>query len=467
MRYSVALTKAVHDELCRRLLRTDGQEDVSFCIWHPSKGRARYSALITEMIAPNPGDRLIHGNVDVMPQYVSRAKAYAVERGAGLAILHSHPGPGWQPMSADDWATESKLAPPVQGSTHLPLVGLTLGSDGAWSARFWIKTGPRRYEPKWCESVRVVGEGLRVTFNDELLPAEGYRPELARTVSAWGNDAQAVLARLHVGVVGLGSVGSMVAEALARMGIQRLTLLDFDRIEQVNLDRHMHAVSEDVGQAKVSVVKRELLRRATAAKFDVGAYQWSIAEPEGFRVALDCDVLFCCVDNRPWARHVLNSIAYAHLIPVIDGGVRARPLHNQRGLCRADVRGHVAMPGTACLECLGQYDSGLVSADKAGLLDSADYIEGLPEDHVLRQNQNVFAFSMMAATLELRQLIAMVAASHFLYPQQMYHFVTAGLDRGSAQCQPRCYFLGISGLGDHCPESVTGRHEVAERMRGQ
>nr|WP_306416086.1 ThiF family adenylyltransferase [Streptomyces sp. Alain-F2R5] len=54
------------------------------------------------------------------------------------------------------------------------------------------------------------------------------------------------MARLHVGVVGCGSVGMLVVEALARTGIQRLSLFDFDTVEELNLDRLLHATLHDV-----------------------------------------------------------------------------------------------------------------------------------------------------------------------------------------------------------------------------
>jgi molybdopterin-synthase adenylyltransferase len=468
MIYSVALTTDVHEKAISHLVRADGQEDLCFALWHPSHGKERTTALLCELILPRDGERLVHGNASFLPDYFERALGLASNARAGLAFLHSHPFSGWQGMSDDDIRAEQGHAAAAKGATGFPLVGMTTGNDGSWSARFWEKTGPGQYQRRWCRSVRVVGERLRVTYHPELVPAPALRAELIRTVSAWGPEAQAHLARLHIGIIGAGSVGCQVAEALARMGIARIRLMDFDSVEVVNLDRLLHATREDAAshRGKVDMLADALRKSGTAGGFQVEPLEWSVAEEEGFRSALDCDVLFSCVD-RPWPRSVLNFAAYAHLIPVVDGGVLPETKPGNRGLVRADWRAHVAAPSRRCLSCLRQYASELVQAEREGYLDDPTYIAGLPEDHPIKRNENVFAFSMAASSLEVLQLLSMVIAPLGLSNPgaQMYHFVTANFDTDYQGCEDNCLYPSLVARGDSTGLVVTGRHLAAVRAR--
>jgi hypothetical protein len=279
-----------------------------------------------------------------------------------------------------------------------------------------------------------------------------------RTVSAWGVEAQADLARLHVGVIGAGSVGAPVAESLARVGIERITPMDFDTLKEHNLDRQLHAGPRDVrlARSKVHVLARGLRRSATAAHPKIVPSELSVVEPEGFARALDCDVLFSCVD-RPWPRAVLNLAAYAHLIPVVDGGISVRSRGGQH-MMGAEWRSHLAAPGRACLECLGQYDPALVAVERTGLLDDPVYITGLPEDHPLRRSENVFPFAAATAAGETLQLLTAVLAPCGIgdVGAHLYHFTTGTLDR-----------IMLLAAGDSHGLTVTGRHPAAEAARDE
>lgn len=59
----------------------------------------------------------------------------------------------------------------------------------------------------------------------------------------------------HVVVVGVGGVGSWTAEALARSGVGRLTLIDMDHVAESNINRQIHALTSTVGQAKIEAMR--------------------------------------------------------------------------------------------------------------------------------------------------------------------------------------------------------------------
>jgi tRNA A37 threonylcarbamoyladenosine dehydratase len=67
------------------------------------------------------------------------------------------------------------------------------------------------------------------------------------------------LTTAHVMIFGLGGVGSYAAEALGRMGIGRLTIVDKDKVEPGNINRQLCALTSTVGKSKAEVIKQRLL----------------------------------------------------------------------------------------------------------------------------------------------------------------------------------------------------------------
>ncbi len=74
-----------------------------------------------------------------------------------------------------------------------------------------------------------------------------------------GNDGFAKLQKAHVCVVGVGGVGSWVCESLARCGIGEITLIDADDICVTNINRQVHAMTETIGQEKVTAMANRIL----------------------------------------------------------------------------------------------------------------------------------------------------------------------------------------------------------------
>lgn len=466
---AVGIPGAVQQQLINHLVREDRQEDLCFATWRPSTGRRRLSAIVLEPILPEDGDRHVHGNASFESRYALRAARIAAQRDLGLVFMHAHPsGCGWQRLNDTDEKAEASIANLSREMTGLPLLGMTLAcSDQSWGARLWHLGRGKDVAPTDCESVRVVADRLRMTHNSALRPRPRPQATQVRTIHAWGEDVQADLARLRVLVAGAGSVGMQIVESLARTGVQHIGVMDFDRVEHLNLDRitaagHLDAL---LRRPKVDIAGR-LLRQASTAENPIhDLFEVSVCEPDGLLALLDFDVIFSCVD-RPWPRHVLNTVAYADAIPVIDGGLRLEP-HPKGGLRNAYWSSQVVGVGRPCLACIGQYNLADVQLERDGSLDDPSYIAGLPADSHLRANQNVSAMSIAAASAMLNQFLSLVVAPSGIGDPGPLRFslTTHRIDRSKTErCADECPFSLSVGDGDQRLDP-TAEHPAAEAQR--
>ena len=85
------------------------------------------------------------------------------------------------------------------------------------------------------------------------------KEEYSRTAMLLGTEAVEKLNKSHVIIFGLGGVGSYTAEALARAGVGRLTLVDGDKISLSNINRQLYALHSTVGKYKTEVARERIL----------------------------------------------------------------------------------------------------------------------------------------------------------------------------------------------------------------
>jgi tRNA A37 threonylcarbamoyladenosine dehydratase len=85
-------------------------------------------------------------------------------------------------------------------------------------------------------------------------------PRFSSLDRLYGRGTVATLARCHVCIVGVGGVGSWAAEAFARSGIGKLTLIDADEVCLGNVNRQSHALDGTIGRSKVAVLAERLQR---------------------------------------------------------------------------------------------------------------------------------------------------------------------------------------------------------------
>ncbi len=111
----------------------------------------------------------------------------------------------------------------------------------------------------------------------------------------------------HVLVVGIGGVGSWAAEALARSGVERLTLVDMDHISESNINRQLHALTSTLGMAKIEAMRERIAQiNPTCQVHCVDAFadadNWSDLVPGVDAVIDACDQVRAKAVMAAWAR---------------------------------------------------------------------------------------------------------------------------------------------------------------------
>ena len=130
-----------------------------------------------------------------------------------------------------------------------------------------------------------------------------------------GAEAMEKLKRAHVAVFGLGGVGSWCAEALARSGVGRLTLIDQDTVGLSNINRQLCALTSTVGMPKAEVLRRRIedIDPDIDVRTIVGRYEASSREDffADYDYIVDCiDLVSCKVD--------LIRTAKERIIPIVS-----------------------------------------------------------------------------------------------------------------------------------------------------
>lgn len=163
-------------------------------------------------------------------------------------------------------------------------------------------------------------------MNGVLAEADAARRfgALARLYGAAGAQRIRVA---HVAVVGIGGVGSWAAEALARSGVGRLTLVDLDHVAESNVNRQVHALSATLGQAKVEAMRERIAQihpgcgvHAVDAFVDAG--NWPQLLPAPVDALIDaCDQVSAKLVMAAWARGQGRAL---HFITVGAAGGKQR-----------------------------------------------------------------------------------------------------------------------------------------------
>ena len=141
-----------------------------------------------------------------------------------------------------------------------------------------------------------------VAGSDKYISKEAW---LSALIERHGAARQEKFSRGRVAICGLGGLGSRVAELLTRAGVGYLRLIDFDRLEDTNLNRQWYFM-EQLGRYKAEALADNLRRITPYAELDVHTVR--ITEDNLASLLADVDVIVEAFDNATCKAMLVNGV---------------------------------------------------------------------------------------------------------------------------------------------------------------
>ena len=120
--------------------------------------------------------------------------------------------------------------------------------------------------------------------------------KFSRTEMLIGKEGMKKLKEAKVAIFGLGGVGSFVCEGLARSGIGNFILVDFDKVDESNINRQLIATTKTIGEYKVDLMRQRILDINPDANVDVHR-EFYTADSEIDIITKDLSYAVDCVDT--------------------------------------------------------------------------------------------------------------------------------------------------------------------------
>lgn len=241
---AMRMDQAMFDALHAHLFPGDGDEHgavIEAGLSNTASGVvlvARTLHLAREGVDWLPGER----GYRMMPAaYIrKRIRACRDENLVYLAV-HNHGGNDRVGFSRTDFESHERGFPALLDITGRKLpVGALVFAENAVAGDIWLADGARLS----LSSLIVVGPRRRV-LAQQPRSWGGSSARFDRQVRLFGDKGQAILADAKVGIIGLGGVGSLLAELLGRLGVGAFVLIDPDRADSSNVPRLVDATDWD------------------------------------------------------------------------------------------------------------------------------------------------------------------------------------------------------------------------------
>lgn len=347
-KYRIRIAQEHFDALHRHLFPGDNDEHGAVLLAGISQTNRQLTLLVRELHLAVDGVDYTDGKIGyraLHPKFIHRLITRARDEKLVYLAVHNHFGDYQVDFSQIDLDSHERGYPALlQISRGLPVGALVFGRRSV-AADLWVS---RTVRTKVDDFV-VVGRTIQRLRSNPESDSAGNFVIHDRQIRMFGKSGQRQLSQTEIAVIGLGGLGSLVGEYLARLGVGRFILVDSDAVEESNLSRIVGATAADArkGTLKVKVAKRLIQGANKNAK--VTLIPDDVAKESVARKLVDCDYLFLAADSMR-ARLVFNALVHQYLIPGVQLGSKIR--QDPDGTL-ADVMSanRPVRPGYGCLWC--------------------------------------------------------------------------------------------------------------------
>jgi hypothetical protein len=379
--YELRMTEDQWSMLRGHLFPGDGDEHGAALLCGVARSDRATRLLVRDVVLARDGVDFVPGTRGyrlLTGEFVTRMIRRARDQKLVYIAVHNHGGTDSVGFSGPDLASHERGYPTLLRVSKQAVGGLVFAQQAA-AGDIWLPDGTRTD----LRRAVVIGDRLdvltpKLDTTEPVVAARFHRQSLM-----YGKAGQAILGEAKVAVVGAGGVGMLLVQALARLGVGHLVVVDPQRVDPTNLPRLPEATRLDgmeyIDRDGMPPLLRRAARRFAAQKVRVArriarrgnpsitfeGIVGDVADDEVARRITDCDFI-CLAADTMLARDVVNQIAYQYLIPTLQVGSKVVIDKNTGNVL--DVFGVVRTLGTAggCLSCGDLIDPVRLSDESLG-----------------------------------------------------------------------------------------------------
>jgi molybdopterin/thiamine biosynthesis adenylyltransferase len=258
----------------------------------------------------------------------------------------------------------------------------------------------------------------------------------SRNEALFGAQGQALIEKAHVGICGLGGLGSHVAQQLAYLGVRHFLLIDFDIVTTSSLNRLIGAIEADIEARTPKIEVGERTIKSVRSDAEVSKFSGRVADEGVTDFLSKADVVFGCLDSDVHRLELLGAMAsggmpYFDLATDIigEGGERVyggRVILNQ---------------GEGCLVCLPEVlNQRAIAGERLNPSQREAHrrIYGIEADALAGTGPSVVSLNGVVASLAVTECMALLTGLRTPFTQLTYRgqqgVVAKSRDLGEPDC---------------------------------